>query len=432
MQLRTPTALATANRQSDEPEARRAALVERYVRCRAATDALTAPLSSEDQQLQSLPLTSPTKWHRAHTTWFFETFMLLPAGFATYDAGFGRLFNSYYETVGERVARERRGLLSRPNTREVTTYRWQVDAGVVSLLESLDGAELDRWTPVLELGLAHEEQHQELILTDIVHAFSENPCAPAYRDDALPAPRAAAPLAWHSCAGGVVELGALNGEFVFDNERPRHRVYLGDYELASRPISVAEVKAFIRAGGYQTPSLWLAEGYERARALEWDAPLYTRWDGDGYRIFGLRGWRSAHDDEPASHLSFWEADAVARFLGARLPTEAEWEWAARGAEPATGNFADGPLCPVAPRGTGLSGLYGDVWEWTRSSYAPYPGYRAPAGPLGEYNGKFMAQQMVLRGGSCLTPRGHVRSSYRNFWHPDTRFQMTGSRLARDL
>ena len=415
----------------DAASAQRAALVERYVRCRAATEALAQPLSAEDQQVQSLPLTSPTKWHRAHTTWFFETFLLAPAGFHAHDTRFAQLFNSYYDSVGERVARERRGLLSRPNAGEVGRYRQHVDRQMLSLLESLEPAELQVWAPVLELGLAHEEQHQELILTDILHAFSENPCAPAYRDGALPPAGPAAPLRWHTRAGSVVELGAPDGEFAFDNERPRHRVYLADYELASRPISVGELKAFIEARGYETPSLWLSEGYERARSLGWTAPLYTRMDGDGYRVFGLRGWRRPHDDEPASHLSFWEADAVARFLGARLPTEAEWEWAARGAEPSSGNFADGPLVPLVPRAAGLAGLFGDVWEWTRSSHHPYPGYRAATGALGEYNGKFMAQQMVLRGGSCLTPPGHLRSSYRNFWHPDTRTQMTGARLARD-
>ncbi len=412
--------------------ARRAALIERYIHCRETTEALSASLSSEDQQVQSLPLTSPTKWHRAHTTWFFETFLLEPAGFAAYDARFGPLFNSYYDSVGDRVARDRRGLLSRPSAVEVAAYRRHVDACVLARIESLAAAELERWAPVVELGLAHEEQHQELILTDILHAFAENPCGLVYREGAPPAPSSAAPLVWHARAGGVVELGANEIGFAFDNERPRHCVYLEDYEVASRSISVAEVKAFIEARGYETPSLWLSDGYERARTLGWNGPLYTHWDSDGYRVFGLRGWRWPHDDEPASHLSFWEADAVGRFLGARLPTEAEWEWAARGLEPGRGNFADGPLIPLAPRGEGLAGLFGDVWEWTRSSYGPYPGYQAAAGALGEYNGKFMAQQMVLRGGSCLTPPGHVRSSYRNFWHPDTRLQMTGARLARDL
>jgi ergothioneine biosynthesis protein EgtB len=410
----------------------RASLIERYARCRAGTEALAAGLSSEDQQLQSMPLASPTKWHRAHTTWFFETFLLRPAGVPVRDERWGRLFNSYYESMGERVARDKRGLLSRPSALEVGAYRRQVDAQMLALLESLDAAALERCVPLLELGLAHEEQHQELILTDILHAFSENPCAPVYRDGAFADANPVAPLTWLARGGGVAQIGAGDGRFAFDNERPRHRVYLHDHELASRPVSVAEVKAFIEARGYETPALWLSEGYDQARALGWKAPEYARCDGDGYRVFGLRGWYSPGDTDPASHLSFWEADAIARFLGARLPTEAEWECAAAALDPHGGNFADGPLVPRAPAGAGLQGLFGDVWEWTRSSYEPYPGYRAPAGAIGEYNGKFMAQQLVLRGGSCLTPRGHVRASYRNFWHPDTRFQMTGLRLARDL
>jgi len=407
----------------------RASAIERYVRCRAATEALAAPLSDEDQQLQSTPLASPTKWHRAHTTWFFETFLLQPAGIEPYDARFGLLFNSYYDGIGPRVAREKRGSISRPSASEVRAYRGTVDERMVRLLADLEEPALAALSPLLELGLAHEEQHQELILTDILHAFSENPCFPVYREGPAAARGSAVPPVWHSYSGGVAEMGAPDSGFAFDNERPRHRVFLEDYQLASHVVSVGDMKDFIRAHGYETPSLWLSQGYDLARACGWRAPLHARCDAEGYRVFTLRGWHTPHDEQPACHLSFWEADAVARFLGARLPTEAEWEHAARNAE-ALGNFSDGGLVPLAPASR-TPQLFGDVWQWTRSSYDPYPGYRPAAGAVGEYNGKFMAQQMVLRGGSCLTPPGHLRTSYRNFWHPDTRFQMTGVRLARD-
>jgi ergothioneine biosynthesis protein EgtB len=416
---------------SNGPEETRVVWRERYERCRAATETLTVPLSDEDQQVQSMPLASPTKWHRAHTTWFFETFLLEPAGIAAYDARFGVLFNSYYDGVGPRVARDKRGLMSRPTARDVAAYRRAVDERLLVFLGSLDAASFARVAPLLELGLAHEEQHQELILTDILHAFSENPCAPTYREGRVPSPTVTAPFSWLAQPGGVVEVGAAGGAFAFDNERPRHRVYLDDYLLASRPGSVGDVKEFIRAGGYERPSLWLSQGFELARSSGWRAPGHARCDADGYRVFTLRGWHMPHDADPASHLSFWEADAIARFLGGRLPTEAEWEHAAREDDAAAGNFADGPLVPVAPCLAEQPDFFGSVWEWTRSSYDPYPGYRVPAGAVGEYNGKFMAQQMVLRGGSCLTPRGHVRESYRNFWAPDTRFQMTGVRIAKD-
>ena len=418
--------------------ANRDALLERYLRVRSTTEALAEPLTGEDQQLQSMPNASPTKWHRAHTTWFFETFLLAPAGIAPDDPRFGFLFNSYYDAVGERLARPKRGMLSRPTTQEVSSYRRVVDGRVAELLRSLDDPRLAVVAPIVELGLAHEEQHQELILTDILHAFSENPCGPVYRGGAVGAVAGVtdADARWRTFAGGVVEVGAADDGFSFDNERPRHKVFLRDYRLASRPISVGDVKAFVDGRGYDTPSLWLTQGYDTARAGGWRAPQYWRSDDGELRVFTLRGWHAPRDDEPASHLSFWEAEAIARFLDARLPTEAEWEHAAS-TEPAdVGNFADGPLVPqglgscAAP--TGPRQLFGDVWEWTRSAYDPYPGYAATEGALGEYNAKFMAQQMVLRGGSCFTPRGHARASYRNFWHPDTRFQMAGARLAQDV
>lgn len=406
-------------------------LAGRYLETRRATERLAAPLSDEDQVLQSMPLASPTKWHRAHTTWFFEEFVLGPAGIAPYDPRFAFSFNSYYDAVGARVARDRRGLLSRPSAREIGDYRRAVDERVLSLIEGAGEGTSDL-APIIELGLRHEEQHQELILTDILHAFSGSPFMPVYREGGVDVPGGGSPLEWHAFDGGLVECGAPPDGFAFDNERPRHRVFLEPYALASRPVTVGEVKAFIAAGGYHTASSWLSDGFGAARAQGWVAPLHATCDAEGYRVFTLRGWHTPRDDEPASHLSFWEADAIARFLGARLPTEAEWEHAAAPRRSDEGNFADGPLVPRPATSGGLGQLFGDVWEWTRSSYEPYPGYRPPEGALGEYNGKFMAQQMVLRGGSCFTPRGHVRASYRNFWYPDTRFQMSGVRLARDI
>lgn len=418
--------------------ARRDALLARYAAVRAATEALAAPLSPEDQLLQSMPDCSPTKWHRAHTTWFFEEFILTPRGIAPVDPRYRYLFNSYYDAVGPRHPRPQRGLLSRPSCDEVAAYRRAVDARVIEVLGGLSDEDLDAALPLMELGLAHEEQHQELVLTDIVHALSLHPLRPAARPakdrPSLDAP-AAAPLRWIEYNGGVSPMGATGDGFTFDNERPRHRVFLEPYALASRPITVRELRAFIEEGGYGAPALWLSEGWAWARSTGREAPLHLRIEGGRAVAFGVDGEREALDDEPASHLTYYEADAVARFLGARLPTEAEWEHAAQNMDPDVGNDrARGALRPLPSRhlGDAPGQLFGDVWEWTSSAYAPYPGYSPAAGAVGEYNGKFMVNQMVLRGGSCLTPRGHTRATYRNFWHPHTAFQMTGARLARSL
>ncbi len=403
-------------------------LRSRYHHVRQATEALAAPLSAEDQLLQSMPACSPTKWHRAHTTWFFETFVLAPHGVAPVAARWGTLFNSYYETVGPRHARPRRGMLSRPSAAEVGEWRRVVDARMDALLGGPEEV-VATIAPLTELGIAHEEQHQELILTDILHAFAESPLRPAYRTAHGPvrARSAAAEAGWRRFEGGVVEIGAAAPGLVFDNEGPRHRVWLEPYALATRLVTVAEAKAFAREGGYTTPSLWMSEGIEFARANGLRAPGYVTVDGDAWLVFGLDGTREAADDEPVAHVSWYEADAIARFLGGRLPTEAEWEHAAEGVSVA-GNFRDSGALRPLPGG----GPYGDVWQWTASAYAAYPGYRPAPGAVGEYNGKFMANQLVLRGGSCFTPTDHVRATYRNFWHPDTRFQVTGLRLAKDL
>jgi len=403
-------------------------LVGAFTQVRDLTERIAEPLSAEDQLMQSLPSASPTKWHRAHTTWFFESFVLRPLGVEPLDPKNDYLWNSYYDAVGARHPRLQRGLLSRPSLDEVKGYRAAVDARVVETLLRLDLPQLEQVRPVVLLGLAHEQQHQELLLTDIQHALAQSPLKPAYR---VPTPSPVRPPprpTFTTFEGGLVEVGAPAGPFAFDNEGPRHRVFLEPFELADAFVTVGDVMAFMAEGGYAAPSLWLSEGWDWMRREGVQAPLYWTLDGSSVRGFTLEGERPLDASEPASHLSFFEAEAIARYLGARLPTEHEWEWAAP--DEVTGHLLDlaRPLSPCA----GDAPAYGTVWTWTRSAYAAYPGYRPGVGALGEYNGKFMVNQMVLRGGSCLTPQGHVRRSYRNFWYPDTRFQMTGIRLARDL
>ncbi|TMQ12247.1 MAG: ergothioneine biosynthesis protein EgtB [Deltaproteobacteria bacterium] len=437
-----------------EPGEPRVPLLERFTGMRDRTVALCAPLSREDHVVQPMPDASPAKWHLAHTTWFFEAFVLDGARF---DPAFEFLFNSYYEAVGPRVPRTRRGMLTRPGLDRIHAYRAAIDHRIARALG--DGALDDAALARLELGLHHEQQHQELILTDAKYLLGTQPLAPAYRDLPRGAPAAPAPLGWRSEPGGIVEIGAPRAGFAFDNERPRHGVLLPPYRIASRPIANAEVLAFIAEGGYRDPRLWLSDGWQLAQAERWEAPLY--WiarDGD-HALYDLAGVRTVDPGETACHLSLYEADAIARWLGARLPTEAEWEHGAASA-PLTGHFADtdrlhperapvtegerasageGPRTALARGNPGgmttpgrLAQLFGDVWEWTQSSYAAYPGFQPLGGALGEYNGKFMSGQYVLRGGSCLTPAGHIRPSYRNFFPASARWQMTGVRLAQDL
>jgi ergothioneine biosynthesis protein EgtB len=425
--------------QTSPVEEEREKILSLYARTRSRTEELASPLSAEDQQLQSMPDTSPVKWHRAHTTWFFEAFVLEPEGVAPFDPRYAFLFNSYYEAAGPRHARPKRGLLSRPGAREVGDYRRTVDERVSRLVAGADAARLARVLPILELGVAHEEQHQELILTDLLHAFSQNPLLPPYVGPAAVEVNGdgdpASPPRFIGYEGGLHEVGAPEGIFAFDNERPRHKVWVEPFKLADRLVTVSDLIAFVRDGGYRTPSLWLSEGFDFVRAQGIEAPLYASFDGGVVTTFTLQGSRQLPASAPVVHLSYYEADAIARYMGARLPTEVEWEVAAARA-PVAGNFLDdGRLHPVArPRSQppGVSQLFGDAWEWTSSSYDPYPGYFPPEGALGEYNGKFMVSQKVLRGGSCLSPRRHVRASYRNFWYPATRFQMTGLRLARNV
>jgi len=391
-------------------------LAARYLAVRAQTQALAAPLSAEDCALQSMPEASPVKWHLGHSTWFFETFVL---GGAPFREAFRVLFNSYYVGVGERHPRPERGLLSRPSLEEVRAYRASVDERMQAMLR---GEHWRERAALIELGLNHEQQHQELILTDVKHLFSRNPLLPAYLEKALPAADAA-PAGWRAFPAGVREIGHAGGGFAFDNEEPRHRVFVGGYRLADRLVTNAEYRAFVEDGGYRRPELWLAEGWDACSAQGWSAPLYWR-DGGEFTLHGLRPLEPA---APVVHVSYFEADAYARWAHARLPTEAEWEVAAQD-QPLAGNFLDsGRLHPLG----GRSPAFGDAWQWTSSSYAAYPGFRAASGAVGEYNGKFMVNQYVLRGGSCATPASHVRATYRNFFPAASRWQFSGIRLARD-
>ncbi len=404
--------------------------VEAALRARRATQALAAPLGPEDRMLQSMPDCSPTKWHLAHTTWFFETFILRPhaPGYRPYDERFAFLYNSYYEALGPRAPRAERGLVSRPTSSEVDGYRAHVDAALGEHFAGRKlGAEL---SALFALGRAHEEQHQELLLMDIKHAFSLNPTRPAYQPPPASedAPRVQ-PLSFTPVGEGLRTLGAQGESFAFDNEGPRHRVWVDGFALGDRLVTAGEWRAFMADGGYDEPRFWLSDGWVAVQREGWRAPLY--WSDDGASVFTLAGERDVRADEPVCHVSFYEADAYAAWAGARLPTEAEWEVASEGAGVRGALVEDGGLHPAPAAEGRLVQMFGDVWEWTRSAYQPYPGFRAVEGAVGEYNGKFMSGQQVLRGGCALTPRGHVRASYRNFYPPAARWPMTGVRLARD-
>ncbi len=402
----------------------------RYCDTRRLTERLCAPLETEDYQLQSMPDCSPPKWHLAHTAWFFETFVLADhtPDFRPFHPRFGYLFNSYYDAVGDRWPRPPAGCSRARRSREVYAYRQAVDERMLALLEAASAALLEAVAPLVELGLNHEQQHQELLLTDLKHAFGINPLRPVYLPPALESPRAdVTPLAWEEHPAGVRRIGHAGDGFAFDNEGPRHRVFVDAFEIASRPVTAGEFLAFVEAGGYERPEFWLSDGWAARQRNGWTAPLYWEPDGRDWSQFTLRGVRSLDPAEPVCHVSYYEADAYARWAGARLPTEAEWEIAA-GHCPIAGNFLDSERLHPANDG---GAFYGDVWAWTASPYAAYPGYRPAAGALGEYNGKFMCNQMVLRGGSCATPAGHVRPTYRNFFPPDARWQFSGLRLAKD-
>lgn len=413
----------------------------RYRTIRGLSLALAEPLSEADAQVQSMPDASPTKWHLAHTTWFFETLLLerFEPGFRPFHPAFRVLFNSYYNGIGEQHPRPQRGLVTRPGLAEVRAYRRAVDERVLALIEQGPGGDaLD----LVELGLQHEQQHQELILTDVLHLLSCNPLAPAYRAADPPPAVTARPLGWVSCEGGLVEVGHGGNGFAFDNEQPRHRRWLAPFALSDRLVTLGEWAGFVDDGGYRDPRWWLAAGWDWVRAYRLEAPLYWRRGERGWSVFGLHGAWPLQASLPATQLSLYEADAYARWRSAqdggsyRLPTEFEWEHAAAalGAPGLdTGHFLDGGAlhAPAADSVPGLRQMFGAAWQWTCSAYEPYPGYRPWAGAVGEYNGKFMINQLVLRGGSCATPRSHMRASYRNFFPADARWQFSGLRLARD-
>jgi ergothioneine biosynthesis protein EgtB len=402
-----------------------------YASVRARTEALASPLSAEDQTVQSMPDASPVKWHRAHTTWFFETFALVPhlPGYRLFDERYGYLFNSYYEAVGPRHPRPSRGVLSRPGITEIADYRAHVDRAMDELLRSAADPAL---ADVVMLGLNHEQQHQELLLTDIKHAFGASPVSPIYLPPAPPAPpEALAPMGWIEVETGIHVVGHDGKGFAFDNEGPAHEVLLQPFAIADRPVSNGEFRAFIEDEGYKRPELWLSDGWAAAQAHHWEAPGYWRpprndADGPGWSVYTLNGLCPIRPDEPVCHVSYYEAAAYAEWAGRRLPTEFEWEAAARlmGSD----GMVDHPELQTHPRPL-RPGFHQDVWEWTASAYSPYPGYRPLEGALGEYNGKFMINQMVLRGRSCATPPGHERLTYRNFFPPPARWQFSGFRLA---
>jgi ergothioneine biosynthesis protein EgtB len=433
--LRPALDLVTRPRRSDVSENLDAAIESRFAAIRHTTEALVAPLTAEDCALQSMPDCSPAKWHLAHTSWFFETFILEPtlAGYRVFNPAFRVLFNSYYQTVGEQYSRPRRSLLTRPSLEEVLRYRSHVNEAMAQLFAR--GAPCAALAAAIELGLNHEQQHQELLLTDIKHLFSFNPLQPVYQARSVESQRPALALDWLAYSGGVVSIGHDANGFAFDNEGPAHKHYLAPYQLASRTVTNAEYLAFVEAGGYDRPELWLSDGWNKVRGEAWRHPLYWEQRGGDWHCHTLNGFLPLNLNEPVCHVSQYEADAYARFADARLPTEMEWEHAAVGAD-SNGNFVNSgrvhpaPAVPNQVSGSPLQ-MFGDTWEWTASAYLPYPGFKTSAGALGEYNGKFMSNQMVLRGGSCVTPQSHIRATYRNFFPPDARWQFNGIRLARD-
>lgn len=419
----------------------RTTLLDRYQAVRADTERFCNPLEPEDYVVQSMPDASPTKWHLAHTSWFFETFILKPnvAGYESLHPQYDYLFNSYYNSIGERHCRAKRGVVSRPTVAEVYQYRRYVDKHIADAVAAMSDELWQAARPVMTLGLNHEQQHQELMVTDIKHVFSQNPLAPAYQEQAEEpnSPSEIAPMQWVQFEAGLQEIGddGRSG-FIFDNEGPRHKEYLAAFQLGSRLVTNREWLEFIDDGGYERPEFWLSEGWNIAQSEQWRSPLYW-WKkrGSDWHEFTMSGMMPLELAAPVCHISLHEADAYAQWKGCRLPTEAEWEVASR-TSPKCGNFAESGLYHPAPRRAASAGqltqMFGDLWEWTRSQYSPYPGYKAVPGALGEYNGKFMCNQFVLRGGSCATPSSHIRPTYRNFFPAQARWQFTGLRLAKDI
>jgi len=408
-------------------------LIHRLVTVRARTESLCIPLEIEDYCIQAIAAVSPPKWHLAHTTWFFETFILIPflPGYSVFDKTYAYLFNSYYETAGTFFPQHQRGLLSRPTVADIYQYRAHVDEALQSLLNNLSQRSEHDILIRLELGIEHETQHQELLLMDVKYNFSVNPSRPAYQQTAPDLTADIPEITWHEYSGGIVEIGHDGSAFSFDNERPRHKTLLQDYCLGNRMVSNREYLEFIMDKGYQRAELWLSDGWHTINTHKWSAPLYWSNEGADWQQFTLSGMQSLNLNEPVAHLSYYEADAYARWSGKRLPTEEEWEHAAS-SQPVTGNFLEsGTLHPQAAVKPDIGQLYGDLWEWTQSAYSPYPGFNPLPGTLGEYNGKFMSNQMVLRGGCCATAHDHIRASYRNFFRPADRWMFSGLRLADD-
>jgi ergothioneine biosynthesis protein EgtB len=412
-------------------------LASAYEETRSLTEQLCVPLAIEDYGVQSMPDASPAKWHLAHTTWFFETFVLSnnDPSYRIFHPHFGSMFNSYYNAVGPFWPRSQRGILSRPTVAEVYRYREHVDRAMRGLLYEGEPELSLEIRERIVLGLNHEQQHQELLLTDLKHAFASNPLRPVYRESRPPLTDKSSSLKWIDYPGGIGWIGYDGPGFAYDNEMPKHRVFLNPFRIASRLVSCGDFRSFIDDGGYQRPELWLSEGWTTCRAHDWQAPLYWEQQDGAWYHMTLSGWQPVRDADPVCHISFFEADAYARWAGARLPTEFEWETAAAEC-PFAGPFLDMEnLCPQ-PAGDSVADqhpaqMFGHLWQWTGSAYLRYPGYRPLAGALGEYNGKFMSNQMVLRGGSCATSRSHFRPTYRNFFPPHARWQFTGIRLAKD-
>ena len=412
----------------------RQTLTEKYRAVRNFFNILCKPLETEDYVIQSMPDVSPTRWHLAHTSWFFEAFVLQKAvkKYKSLHPQYNFLFNSYYVRIGERFTRAKRGLLSRPTVSQVYEYRDYVDKNIVDFISNCTDDQLQEYGPVIEIGIHHEQQHQELMLTDIKHVFSMNPLHPVYSDNYLPIVDSVPKLSFKKYDEGLYEIGNPGADFGYDNEFPRHKIFLESFALADRLVTNREYIDFIDDGGYRKTELWLSDGFSTAEKNDWQAPLYwEKKDGEWWN-FRLNGFHKVDLNEPVCHISYYEADAFARWAGYRLPAEAEWETAA-GNIPVSGNFVeDGNFHPVPFSGNrSLNQMYGDVWEWTMSPYVPYPGYKTLPGALGEYNGKFMSNQMVLRGGSCATSSSHIRKYYRNFFYPDSRWQFMGLRLAKD-
>lgn len=408
-------------------------LLPKYESVRGFSHVLCEPLEIEDFVVQSMPDASPIRWHLAHTTWFFETFILkrFARNYQPIDPIYEYLFNSYYNGIGEQFPRPKRGLLTRPTVAEVMSYRRKVDNRMGQLLLEASPEDAEQIAPLVELGLHHEQQHQELMLTDLKHVLAQNPMYPTYDSSAEQPPGNTASQSWHDVKGGIVEIGHAGTDFAYDNESPRHEALIPSLEIAGRPATNGEYLKFVQDGGYDRPELWLSLGWSTVQSEQWEAPLYWVRQREAWHEFTLGGLRPLHEASPVTHVSYFEADAFARWQGSRLPTEFEWEAASRQVT-MDGNFVDSRLFHPAPslETTGLRQMLGDTWEWTSSSYAPYPGFKPPEGAIGEYNGKFMCQQYVLRGGSCVTSKSHIRKTYRNFFPPEARWQFTGIRLAR--